>query len=1016
MVKHKGIRLAPVAIAFVFLCSTLLAGLTAPRANANVSNLSGFYYTDSLYKDLSKHQHYWWLYSCFRNADIGRISAAQLNNWDFFQPTAASTTPDAALGAMYDTDGQLVSCDNETVVKTAAGYLGKTDPRAFYCGLTGSTSQTTSGLPLDASRCNTVEPASWDNSANGSSLANDYKNDVGGDPPLTSETRYMRAYASLMQGCEVTFDSASQFTTAAAALKGKSGPTWMAIPVVTKANNGTYTKAYKTGKVGNQSFAVIVVANSSQGDTPWSVTSCSQLRDEADANLAAYQQYLNQHKDEVISSSIGADTGSGGGSGTADPVCQVDGFGWVICPLINTMGDVVDAVADFLDDYLRVEPLTLNTSGVLYKGWGNLLGIANILLILAFMFIIFSQATSVGISSYGVKKMLPKIIAAAIMINISYFICAVLVDISNIAGAGIADLIYSNLGSISDNTQEGSPLGGFKKIAGGITAGLVGASGLIVVAFFFLVPAMIAILSIFIVIAARSAIITLLIIISPLAFAAWVLPNTEKYFKKWWDIFIQMLVVYPAIMAIFAASSAAAVIVADGSGVQSSADEVTGNLFPLLIGLLIQTLPLFALPALIKLSSGVLGRLQGLAQTNIKKSGGDRLGQYVKDRSGVMAKEQQARLAEKYGRDPSGNPYTGAGRFRRTKTALGRATGMVASAPLRKIELEDRKSNAEQAFKTQYAERQAMDHDSSAAKLGERKFELEQRGVSASKEHQAALATTAQTDHDFALRAAGVSGEAGVLRVQASAYAKLREAEMEELGNNKKLLIRDAEQAKMTVGDYTKQIAQYAKPGEELEIGERTVKVTSAMFEAAIDQVAESKNVQILEDLRGKTLGDDGIDQAMISRVIERHDGAIKSAGGFHIATQPDLARGEKESIDKWQQRMTTASLITLSQSAATDVGNMKFAQFMRVATVVRDDPTAFGTIEPAKQENIKVILRDVMTNPQARSNAGDRMALVVDAAMAHGVEIPEDLQSLIGASREPVSNPVESAADATDR
>ena len=302
------------------------------------------------------------------------------------------------------------------------------------------------------------------------------------------------------------------------------------------------------------------------------------------------------------------------------------------------MAEATEAVADFLDDYLRVQPLTTDTDSVLYKGWSNILTLANVALIFAFLAIVFSQATSYGIGSYGIKKILPRIIAAAMLINLSYFICAVLIDLSNILGANIASLIYDNLGGITSNGQQGGLVGGIKSIAGGITAGLIGVSGLVIVAFFFLVPAVIAILSIFIVIAARSAILTLLIIIAPLAFAAWVLPNTDKYFKKWWDIFLQMLVIYPAIMAIFAASSAAAVIVVDGSGVSSTSTPGPGNLFPLLIGLLIQALPLFALPALIKLSSGVLARIDNLTSTRVRKTADSKVGQAIRGKTKSVGK------------------------------------------------------------------------------------------------------------------------------------------------------------------------------------------------------------------------------------------------------------------------------------------------------------------------------------------------------------------------------------------
>ena len=69
--------------------------------------------------------------------------------------------------------------------------------------------------------------------------------------------------------------------------------------------------------------------------------------------------------------------------------------------------------------------------------------IANIIFIIAFIFVIYSQLTSMGISNYGIKRMLPKIIVAAILINLSYYICAVLVDTSNIIGAQLQNLLVN---------------------------------------------------------------------------------------------------------------------------------------------------------------------------------------------------------------------------------------------------------------------------------------------------------------------------------------------------------------------------------------------------------------------------------------------------------------------------------------------------------------------------------------------------------------------------------------------
>ena len=57
-----------------------------------------------------------------------------------------------------------------------------------------------------------------------------------------------------------------------------------------------------------------------------------------------------------------------------------------------------------------------------------------------------------------------------------------------------------------------------------------------------------------IILAARQAIIIVLVFLAPLAFAANILPNTEKWFEKWKDLFTTMLVMYPLISLLFGGS------------------------------------------------------------------------------------------------------------------------------------------------------------------------------------------------------------------------------------------------------------------------------------------------------------------------------------------------------------------------------------------------------------------------------------------------------------------------------
>lgn len=241
--------------------------------------------------------------------------------------------------------------------------------------------------------------------------------------------------------------------------------------------------------------------------------------------------------------------GSPSSSGTA---CAGGALGFFFCPLINYMTSGIQTVAGLISSMLTVKFLSSQSGGLEIETiWRAVLSVANILLVVAFMFIVFSQSTSMGLSNYGIKKMLPRMVIAAILMNLSFYICALAIDFSNIIGASVMGFLLGSGHSISESI--GAATGGDSGLlgtAGGIAAG----AALIGVLLFLLTPVLLGILVVFVALVGRQVILLCLVLVSPLAFVAWLLPNTEKYFKKWSDMFIGLLVAYPMIMAIFGAS------------------------------------------------------------------------------------------------------------------------------------------------------------------------------------------------------------------------------------------------------------------------------------------------------------------------------------------------------------------------------------------------------------------------------------------------------------------------------
>lgn len=264
----------------------------------------------------------------------------------------------------------------------------------------------------------------------------------------------------------------------------------------------------------------------------------------------------------------GNPTGNGG-SGSSDKTdvasCKGGNLGWVLCPIIEGIQSAVGLLQQTMQAFLIVNPLPVN-SGPIYDSWNNIRNIANIVFVIAFFAIIFSQATSIGISNYGIKRLLPRLVLIAIFTNLSYFVCSFLVDIFNIMGVGIIDLFaIVNNGSagtvtVSDATSAVSAAAIIAVITWAI------ASGAIVEVFPMILTAFLAFLIMIAILILRQAIIIFLVILSPLAFVAGLLPGTQSWLKRWYDMFTILLVMYPLIMGLFAAANIASSILTATAG------------------------------------------------------------------------------------------------------------------------------------------------------------------------------------------------------------------------------------------------------------------------------------------------------------------------------------------------------------------------------------------------------------------------------------------------------------------
>ena len=361
------------------------------------------------------------------------------------------------------------------------------------------------------------------------------------------------------------------------------------------------------------------------------------------ATYAVYSFTPPDTYDQTDTSTISIDPPSENSTSTS---CDVQGIGWFICPVSNWLADGIDFMYSALQQFLKTKPLeTTNQNSGIYLAWVIMRNISNVAFIVAFLVIIYSQLTSVGISNYGVKKMLPRLVIAAVLVNLSFTICAILLDLSNIAGYAFQDAfmgIKNTISTVGENTStwtwseviSTALSNGALAVGAGYAVSLALTTELLPM----LVPAAalagLTLLLILLIMAARQALIIILIIISPLAFVCYLLPGTEKWFKKWRDLFLTMLVFFPAFAVVFGgAQLAGIIIIQNASGPNGAIMHV--------LGMLVQIIPLAITPLIMKFSGGVLGKFAGFV--NDKNKGWyDRTKNWSKDRRETIKNKKLA--------------------------------------------------------------------------------------------------------------------------------------------------------------------------------------------------------------------------------------------------------------------------------------------------------------------------------------------------------------------------------------
>lgn len=296
----------------------------------------------------------------------------------------------------------------------------------------------------------------------------------------------------------------------------------------------------------------------------------------------------------------------------------VGALGWILCPIIKFMRQGIENLYDYvITPFLEINAEAFNTENGAFVAWQMFQSFANVAFVIFLLIIIFSQLTGVGIDNLGIKRMLPKLIVAAILVNLSYIICQLAVDASNLIGFSVRNL-FEGMAVTAMNAGNGERIGVGASVGATLITGAVGVGGTVAAistASFWLpsvliavVPALIgiiiSILFMFVILGARQAAAVILVVISPLALVCYMLPNTKKLFDKWLNAFKSVLLVFPICGMLMGGGAFVGAVLwgISGSGEKSF-------FLSQLLAALMTVIPFFFIPRVLKASLNAIGNI-----------------------------------------------------------------------------------------------------------------------------------------------------------------------------------------------------------------------------------------------------------------------------------------------------------------------------------------------------------------------------------------------------------------------
>jgi hypothetical protein len=310
----------------------------------------------------------------------------------------------------------------------------------------------------------------------------------------------------------------------------------------------------------------------------------------------------------------GGSTATGGSDSSDSLDCGAGEWNWLICSGSQLVIKASDGLNTIINGLLSVSTSNIfgskSDSGY-YVAWNSFRVIAIAVIVIAGLVMVTSEALGFEIlDAYTIRKTLPRLLIAIIGISVSWPLTQFFIQLFNVLGKDIEELIAAPFASLHQNNTAW-----VIALANPLT--LVTAAGAALFAYgpailTFGITAFLAALVAVLILVVRQTVIIVLVILAPLAIACYVLPNTQKVWNFWRENFLGMLMVYPIITAFIAAGR-----VMSAAASSHTDSGVMGAVYAF-IAIVAYFLPYFLLPIAFRVATGIIGNLAGFVNDRSK--------------------------------------------------------------------------------------------------------------------------------------------------------------------------------------------------------------------------------------------------------------------------------------------------------------------------------------------------------------------------------------------------------------